>query len=113
MPPKQISHVIWAVLSLTAVASGQIASAPVPTPAHVIVIMEENHGYSEIIGSPLAPYINSLASQGALFMQSFGVAHPSQPNYLDLFSGGNRSVTDDSCPHTFSIPQANSAHCPG
>ncbi|HKF20948.1 MAG TPA: alkaline phosphatase family protein, partial [Candidatus Angelobacter sp.] len=46
--------------------------------------------------------INSLAQQGALFTQSFAVEHPSQPNYLDLFSGSNQAVTDDSCPHTFS-----------
>src|SRR5262249_39564765 len=37
-----------------------------------------------------------------LFTQSFAVEHPSQPNYLDLFSGSNQGVTDDSCPHTFS-----------
>nr|WP_264176014.1 alkaline phosphatase family protein [Effusibacillus dendaii] len=30
--------------------------------------------------------------------------HPSQPNYLDLFSGSNQGVTDDSCPHPFSAP---------
>jgi hypothetical protein len=49
-----------------------------------------------------APYINSLASQGALFTNSFAIEHPSEPNYLDLFSGSNQGVTDDSCPHTFS-----------
>jgi phosphatidylinositol-3-phosphatase len=27
---------------------------------------------------------------------------PSEPNYLDLFSGSNQGVTNDSCPHTFS-----------
>jgi hypothetical protein len=59
-------------------------------------------GYSQIIGSSQAPYINTLASQGALFTQSSAVAHPSQSNYLDLFSGSNQGVTDDSCPHTFS-----------
>jgi hypothetical protein len=74
----------------------------VPRPDHVVVVMEENHGYSEIIGSSSAPYINSLASQGALFTASYAVEHPSQPNYLDFFSGGNQGVTDDSCPHTFS-----------
>lgn len=73
----------------------------VPKPDHVIVVMEENHGYSEIIGSNQAPYINSLAQAGALFKKSYAIEHPSQPNYLDLFSGSNQGVTDDSCPHTF------------
>ncbi len=77
-------------------------ATPLPRPDHIVIVMEENHGYSQIIGSPSAPYINSLASSGALFTQSFAVEHPSQPNYLDIFSGTNQGVTDDSCPHTFS-----------
>src|SRR6267378_1421782 len=73
----------------------------VPRPDHVVIVIEENHSYSEIIGSSAAPYINSLAAQGALFTQSYAITHPSQPNYLDLFSGYNQGVTDDSCPHYF------------
>ncbi|HEV2961705.1 MAG TPA: alkaline phosphatase family protein, partial [Candidatus Angelobacter sp.] len=71
-------------------------------PDHVVIVMEENHSFSSIIGSSQAPFINSLAQQGALFTQSFAIEHPSEPNYLDLFSGSNQGVTDDSCPHTFS-----------
>src|SRR5882724_10898767 len=71
-------------------------------PDHVVIVIEENHSFSSIIGSSQAPFINSLAQQGALFTQSFAVEHPSQPNYLDLFSGSNQGITDDSCPHTFS-----------
>jgi hypothetical protein len=78
---------------------GVLGIAP---PDHVVIVVEENHSFSSIIGSSAAPYINSLAQQGALFTQSFAVEHPSQPNYLDLFSGANQGVTDDSCPHTFS-----------
>ena len=74
----------------------------VPRPDHVVIVIEENHSYSEIIGSSAAPYINSLAAQGALFTQSHATTHPSQPNYLHLFSGSNQGVTDDSCPHSFS-----------
>ena len=73
----------------------------VPRPDHVVIVIEENHSYSEIIGSSAAPYINSLAAQGALFTQSYAITHPSEPNYLDLFSGSNQGVTDDSCPHYF------------
>jgi hypothetical protein len=72
-----------------------------PRPSHVVIVIEENHSYSEIIGSSLAPYINSLAKQGAVMTQSFAVEHPSQPNYLDLFSGSNQGVTNDQGPHTF------------
>ncbi len=80
------------------------ASTTLPRPDHVVIVMEENHSYEQIIGSASAPYINSLAQQGALFTNSHAVAHPSQPNYLALFSGSTQGLTDDSCPHTFSGP---------
>lgn len=70
--------------------------------------MEENHSYSEIFGHRQAPFINSLMCQGANFVNYYGVEHPSQPNYLDFFSGSNQGVTDDSCPQTFSAPNLGS-----
>jgi hypothetical protein len=49
------------------------------------------------------PYINNaLAAAGAVFSDSFAIEHPSEPNYLDLFSGSHQGVTSYSCPHTFS-----------
>ena len=99
---------VLAIFSLNKAMVGQTADlqtpagpASIPAPAHVIVVIEENHGYSQIIGSGQAPYINSLSTQGALFTNSFAVTHPSQPNYLALFSGSKHGITDDSCPHTF------------
>jgi hypothetical protein len=78
--------------------------AAIPRPDHVVVVIEENHSYSEIIGNTQAPYINALAAQGALFTQSYATTHPSQPNYIALFSGSQQGVTDNSCPHTFTAP---------
>jgi len=69
-----------------------------PVPAHVVVVIEENHAAGQIIGSVSAPYMNALAQSGADFTQSFDITHPSQPNYLALFSGSTHGVTDDSCP---------------
>jgi acid phosphatase len=67
-----------------------------------VVVVEENHSYADIIGDTAdAPYLNSLAVQGASFTQSFAVTHPSQPNYLALFSGSVQGVSDDSCPQSF------------
>lgn len=83
----------------------KMVSPPSPmsaAPDHVVIVIEENHSYSEIVGASEAPYINSLAAKGALLTQSFAIAHPSQPNYLALFSGSTQGITDDSCPHTFS-----------
>lgn len=73
----------------------------IPRPDHVVIIIEENKGYSTVIGSPQAPNINYLAQHGALMTQSFAVGHPSQPNYLALFSGSTQGVTNDVVPHTF------------
>ena len=64
---------------------------------HIIVVIEENHSYNEVIGSPNAPYINELVQQGALFTDSHGVTHPSQPNYLALFSGSVQHTIGDEC----------------
>jgi hypothetical protein len=89
---KIIAAAILAPCAAVPVLAG---SNGVPTPTNVVVVIEENHSYSEIIGSSNAPYINSLASNGAVFTQSFGVTHPSQPNYLALFSGSTQGVTDD------------------
>ena len=78
--------------------------AAVPEPAHTVVIVMENHAYGQIIGDPAAPFINDLARRGALFTRSYAITHPSQPNYLGLFSGSTQGITDDSCPNRFTAP---------
>jgi acid phosphatase len=62
-------------------------AAALPNPAHVVIVVEENRSYASIIGNGSAPYINSLATNGASMMQSFAVTHPSELNYLALFAG--------------------------
>lgn len=81
--------------------SAQSAQAATPRYDHVLVVVMENHGLAQIVGNRAAPYITSLSLQGASFTNSHGVAHPSQPNYLALFSGSSQGVTNDGCPHTF------------
>jgi acid phosphatase len=56
-----------------------------------------------------AQYINELAARGALMTQSFAITHPSEPNYVALFSGDTQGVTDDSCPHSYTAPELASA----
>jgi acid phosphatase len=68
-----------------------------PKPDHIVIVVEENHGYDQIIGSENAPYINRLANEGALFTHAQAVTHPSQPNYLALFSGSLQGITSDKC----------------
>ena len=66
-------------------------------PGHIVIVVEENHGYDQIINSENAPYINQLAKEGILFTNSQAVTHPSQPNYLALFSGSLQGVDGDEC----------------
>src|SRR5712692_3823287 len=65
----------------TSTGTGTPARATLPHFDHIVIAIEENHAYSQIIGSGDAPYINSLASQGALFTDSHAIQHPSDPNY--------------------------------
>jgi acid phosphatase len=76
----------------------------VPRPDHVVVVIDENHSYSNLIGNVDAPYINSLASRGALFTNHLQLMAPSQPNYIALFSGSPQGVHDNNVPYTFTAP---------
>jgi hypothetical protein len=82
-------------------SGGRVAVGAVPRPDHIVVVVMENHSYGEIIGSSAAPYINSLASTGATFTASIAITHPSEPNYLALYSGSTQGLTNDSCPHAY------------
>ena len=50
--------------------------AAVPEPAHIVVIVMENHAYSQIIGSSSAPYINSLAKGYDVATNYTAITHP-------------------------------------
>src|ERR1035437_3663783 len=83
------------MIMLAGISSGQIWR-----PDHVVIVIEENHAYTQIVGFTAAPYINSLLqdSASALFSQSYGLTHPSQPNYIMFFSGSNQGIIDDNLP---------------
>ena len=74
------------------------AAGVLPTPSHVVIVIEENRSQANIIGNKSAPFINALAAGGALMAQSFAETHPSEPNYLALFAGDTFGVTKDVCP---------------
>ena len=92
--------------ALVAASAHAQATGGVPRFDHVVIVIEENHDYSQIIGSSSASYINSLAAGGALMTQSHALTHPSQPNYVAFFSGSTQGVTTDSVyPHSqFTAP---------
>jgi hypothetical protein len=89
------------LVGVTPSADAASTVTAVPRPDHVVVVVEENHSGQQIIGNPSAGYINSLAATGANLTNFFAETHPSQPNYLALFSGGTQGVTTDACPQSF------------
>ena len=88
---------IIAILLIGSMLSFDSPPGGIPRYRHVIIVMEENHAYNELIGSSNSPFISMLARNGASFTDSHGIGHPSQPNYLAFFSGSTQGVIDDQC----------------
>lgn len=76
------------------------ATSPVNNPGatsyqHIFLIVMENVGYSSVIGNSNTPWINATARHAIVATHYYGVAHPSQPNYLALTSGSTQGVNTD------------------
>lgn len=98
MNPARQCLLAIALLALASAASAE----HLPHPDHVVIVIEENHGYAQIMDPRNhASYIHALAKRGMLFTASYGVAHPSQPNYLALFSGSTQGAVNDACLGSF------------
>jgi len=64
-----------------------------PVYDHVVIVVEENKDYEQIIGNPAAPYINGvLRAEGANLTRMYAEEHHSDGNYFWLFSGSNQGV---------------------
>ena len=63
------------------------ARSGLPAFSHVFLIVMENREYGSIIGSPDAPFINSLAASFGLATNYYATTHPSLPNYIALTAG--------------------------
>ncbi len=93
-PPACVTKLAAA---LTLASAAHLARAA-PPPEHVVIVIEENHSFSAVIGSPEAPFLNRLAADGASLTNMYALTHPSQPNYMQLFSGANQGVTNNDVP---------------
>ena len=56
---------------------------------HVFMVYLENKGVRQIVGSPNAPYINSLINNYGYASNYYGVTHPSDPNYYPIIGGSD------------------------
>jgi len=70
----------------------------VPPLDHVFLIVMENHGYSQIIGNPNAPFANKYAKHANSATNYFAIGHPSLTNYLEIAGGSNFGVRSDNAP---------------
>jgi len=93
------------LIAFAMIAAGVFApayAALLPRPDHVVVVIEENRGYEQIMDElNINSYIHALAMRGVLFTHAYGITHPSQPNYLALFSGDTQGIANNSCPNGF------------
>lgn len=98
----QFKAAATATILLLALATPAVA-ANLPRPAHVLMVIEENQSFSQILNMQHAnSTIAALAKRGRVFTQSYGVTHPSQPNYLALFAGDTQGVNSNACGYSFS-----------
>jgi phosphatidylinositol-3-phosphatase len=99
----------------------RLFSSGLPRPDHIVIVVEENRDYHDILGTgttppilwtvvppsqlSMTPYIRKLANQSASLTNMFAETHPSQPNYLALFSGSSQGVAGDTPPSSqFTAP---------
>ena len=93
----------------TAVPTISAQASAIPAFDHVFVIVMENHSYGEVIGSPSAPYVNSLTTLGGVAANYHAITHPSLPNYLTLTGASSFGISSDCAPSTCPVNAPNIA----
>ena len=97
-----------ATLSLfTVVSSARADVRSVPSYDHIFIVIEENHGYKQIIGNSHAPNLNTLAQTYGLATKFFSVADPSAPNYVALLGGNYFGIADDNAYYLHFLDKPN------
>jgi hypothetical protein len=82
-------------------ASPNPANDKIPVFSHVILIVLENHEFSEVVGNTEAmPEFNHWINQFTLLTNYYAVTHPSLPNYLALIGGSTFGIHSD-CSNCF------------
>jgi acid phosphatase len=74
-------------------SGGGGTNSGIPSVQHVVIVALENTNYSQVVGSPNAPYLNSLIAKGGLATNYYANVHPSIGNYFFMTTG--QDVTND------------------
>jgi phosphatidylinositol-3-phosphatase len=85
--------VVLAAVALLGCRAARSAVAPIPNFDHIVVVVFENKEIDGVLGNRDAPTFNLYGRVYARITQSYGVTHPSLPNYIALVSGGTWGIT--------------------
>jgi phospholipase C len=92
---KRSAFALAAALVAAAPAAAADRDEAVPRYAHIVVIVEENKDYAQILDPAAAPNIARLARTYGHATQFFGEVHPSEGNYVALLGGDTYGIHDD------------------
>ncbi|MEO6967547.1 MAG: alkaline phosphatase family protein [Rhodanobacteraceae bacterium] len=85
-------------------------TSPMPRYAHVLVIIEENKGYEQIMDHPdWTPVIHRLAQEYGLATEFYGEVHSSEANYIAMLGGDTFGIHDDDA--FFCKPHLKNTYC--
>jgi hypothetical protein len=96
-----LGHYNWAYADNESFTVGDpsLTAAPLAQPTsdvghldHVFLIYMENKGAGDIVGSPNAPYINSLINSELYDSNYYALGHPSDPNYIRIMGGSDFGI---------------------
>jgi Phosphoesterase family len=93
------------------VGDTHLTAAPLAPPTsdvghldHVFLIYMENKGVGDIVGSPNAPYINSLINTQGYADNYYALGHPSDPNYFRILGGSDFGIDYNPGPNVIDAP---------
>jgi hypothetical protein len=93
---REVSAVAGLLLNILSTGCGGAGTdgTPPPASAHVFLVVEENHSYSQVMGNSSMPYLNTLAAKYVLATHYYADVHPSIGNYFMLTSGQFETLND-------------------
>jgi hypothetical protein len=86
---------LGAGLAAGVATSGAGAKTALARYAHIVVIVEENKDYDQILNPAVAPNISALAAKYGNATRFYGEVHPSEANYVALLGGDTFGIHDD------------------
>ena len=95
---RRATALALAALALAAGSSAQAresSARATPRYEHVLVIVDENKDYAQVMDPGLAPNITRLAARYGDAARFYAEVHPSEANYVALLGGDTFGIHDD------------------